>query len=416
MSGRTNMLKTYRWMLSTTVAAGLFATAALAEPVTIEVASWKGNETEPAGLPELIEKFEAENPDIKIELTYLSRSDIDVVLPPRLQGDNPPDVMMTDMPLVQVWGAAGLLEDLGRNSPWYEKVLPSLKDGITSGDAAYMLPLEVIGMGNFVNMGLLKSVGIDKPPHTIAELKDACTKLDEAGINPMIFAGGFSGSLFVVANGINRSEIDTAAYGSGEATFEGDTAFSATLDTARELIDAKCFDPAEQAGIDPWSTGLAQFKGGNFAMMPQGAWNIASFRQNEDLDFVFAPIPSDSETGIALDLFGIGWSMSSQTEHKEAARKFIDFFADDENLKIMLTAESAYSPFVGGSSGMATLAETYDTARENGGVVMYPIALLTWPKPVEPEIFDSMTGFLLDPSKENDSILQRWDEVVEDSQ
>ena len=59
---------------------------ALAEPATIEVASWKGNEAEPAGMAQLIAKFEAENPGIKVNLVYVSRNDTDTVVSPRMPG------------------------------------------------------------------------------------------------------------------------------------------------------------------------------------------------------------------------------------------------------------------------------------------------------------------------------------------
>ncbi len=150
-------------------------------------------------------------------------------------------------------------------------------------------------------------------------------------------------------------------------------------------------------------------------MVPQGAWNIASFSQDEALDYVFAPIPSESEPGIALDLFGIGWSIPEKAQNPDAAQTFVDFFTRDENLKVMLEAEAAYSPFQGGTSGVPGVAAPYDAARENGGTVMFPFALLQWPKPLESEIWDSMTGFLLDTSKDNEAVLERWDEAVEDS-
>ena len=76
---------TRRSILAVMMASAL-ANPALAEPVTIEVASWKGNEAEPAGMAELIAKFEAENPGIKVNLVYVSRNDTDTVVSPRMPG------------------------------------------------------------------------------------------------------------------------------------------------------------------------------------------------------------------------------------------------------------------------------------------------------------------------------------------
>lgn len=401
--------------LGLATAALALGTVAQAQSVTLDVTAWKGNETEPAGLPELIEAFEAAHPDIDVELSYISRLDTDVVLPPRLQGGNAPDVMMTDMPLVKIWGGAGLLADLGTSSDWYTRLEPGLVPSVTSGDATYIMPLEVIGMGNFVNMGLLNSVGIDEAPTTLDALKAACGALDAAGIKPMVFTGGFSAPLFTIANGLEASEAAAADLGAGDATFAENAGFGGAIDEIRALIDAKCVDPDAQAGLDPWSSALSEFKAGNFAMMPQGAWNIADFSSVEGLDFAFAPIPSGKASGVALDLFGIGWSISAGSENMDAAKTFIEFFAEEANLQVMLDAESAYSPFQGGASGMPDLAVPYDQSRIDGGVIMYPFAVLDWPKPLEAEIWDSLTGFLLNTDRSNEDVLERWDEAVEDT-
>ena len=44
------------------LAVPLLASAALAETLTLDITAWKGNEAEPAGLPELIEAFEVDQP------------------------------------------------------------------------------------------------------------------------------------------------------------------------------------------------------------------------------------------------------------------------------------------------------------------------------------------------------------------
>ncbi len=406
--------KTLRiWSAATIVA--LLSSTAYADQVTLDVAAWKGNESEPAGLKELIAKFEAENPDIRVELSYISRTDTDIVIPPRLQGGNPPDVLMVDMPLVKLWGDAGLLADQGIDAEWYGRVTPDLQAAITRDGKAFVMPLEVIGMGLYSNMALLKKVGIDKAPVTIDELKAACGALDAAGIKPLLMSGGFPSTLTVIANGLEAATTPVADLGDGTAKFVDDAGFSASLDMIRDLAAAKCFDSKEMAGVDPWSTALSEFKAGNFAMLPQGAWNIGSFRESKDLDFTFGPVPSQSGVGVAADLFGIGWALSAAGKHQDEATKFIDFFAKTENLQVLLDAESSYSPFTDGASGLPAEAANYDAARANGGTRNYPFALLQWPTALDVEMGNSLSGFLLDLDQDNSAILERWDNTVEDN-
>lgn len=409
------MNKTLRRNLAAVSAIALWSGAAAAQSVTLEVTAWKGNEAEPAGMAELISRFQEQNPDIAIDFSYISRSDTDVVIPPRLQSGNAPDVLMVDMPLTKIWGEAGLLMDFGTDSEWYGRVPQSLQTAITIDGQAFIMPLEVIGMGLYSNMGLLRSVGIEAPPKTVAELTAACTALSAAGINPILMTGGFPSALFVIANGLDAGTTPVADLGNGTARFVDDAGFNAALDTMRLLAEANCFDPAVMAGVDPWSTALSEFKAGNFAMLPQGAWNIGNFSEDPDLDFVFGPIPTSAASGTAADLFGIGWAISAGTEHPEAARAFAEFFARPENLQVMLDAESAYTPFDDGASGTPELAAAYDAARAAGGIRNYPYALLLWPGSLDPEVWNSLTGFLLDMDQDNSDVLKRWDETVEDS-
>ncbi|MHA3979097.1 ABC transporter substrate-binding protein [Halovulum sp. GXIMD14794] len=399
-----------------TSALALLAGAASAQQVTLDVVAWKGNDAEPAGLPQLLEKFEAENPDIDVDLTYVARKDVDKLIPPRLQGGNPPDVTMVDSSLVKLWGGAGFLTDLGTDSAWVEAIDPTLRSILGSDDAMYIMPLENIGMGNFVNMGLLRDAGIEEVPLTIEATKVACAALKDSGVNPMIFAGGFPAMLWVGANGLDPEGTAPGDFGTGEATFVDSEAFDASLSSVRELVDAGCFDPELQAGLDPWSTALEEFKSGRSAMMPHGAWNIGSFSAIEGLDYVFAPMPSRfGENGMALDLVGPGWAIPRDAKNADAARRFVDFFTVEENLSVFLTEEGAFSPFTGGASGLPELAAPYEAARAAGAVTLWPFSTLEWPKALQSEWEDSLTGFLLNLDGANEDTLQRWDYAVEDS-
>lgn len=406
-----------RTFFNTTAIAIILGTASVATAQTVlDVVAWKGNEAEPAGLPELIAKFEAENPDIDVDLTYVARKDVDKIIPPRLQSGNPPDVTMVDSTLVDLWGGAGFLKDLGTSSAWYETMVPAVRDVMTTDGKIMVFPLEVIGMGNFVNMDLLSSVGIDKAPVTIDELKAACKALSEKGVSPMIFAGSFPAMLYVGANGIDPKGISPAEYGSGKRKFVGDENFNSSFNSVRDLVGADCFDPKLQAGLDPWSTAPEEFRAGRVAILPQGAWNIGSFSSIEGLNYQFAPMPSSfTEHGLALDLVGPGWAIPTDSEHPDAAQKWINFFAEEENLNVFLEAEGAYSPFSGGKSTMPDLAKPYTEAREKDSLILWPFSTLEFPKPLQGEWEDSITGFLLDMDAPNEKTLQRWDDIIEDN-
>lgn len=401
-------------LLCSTIA--LAAAGAMAEDITLEVTAYKGNSTEPAGFPEILAAWEKRHPNIKIDLQYISRIDSDVILPSRMQGGNPPDVMMTDMPMVKAYSDAGELMDFGTDSDFYKEIVPGLKKGITGTDGGvYIVPLEIVGFGNYVNMDLLAQVGIEKAPTQLEEVYEACGKLADAGINPMQFSGTMQAAMFIIADGMERAEEPASAFGSGEVSFEGNDAFQETMQNIRNLVDAKCFDPRLQAGLDPWTTGLQQFKAGNFAMMPQGAWNLADISATEGLNFQFAPLPGRPETGVGINLLGMGWSVSSKTEHPEEARMFAEFFIEEQNLQETLDDEGGYSPYINGLTGVSDVTAPFEAARQANTMVYYPFTLNHWPKALETGQWDSLTSYLLDINQDIDQVLARWDEMVREA-
>jgi len=380
--------------------------------VTLEVAAWKGNDAEPAGLPELFSKFETEHPGVAIELTYSPRIDIALEIPRRLSNEDAPDVIMVDKQIAGPLIESGRLRDLGTDSEWFARISPDLRDALAPSNSIHIMPVEVVGMGNFVNLALLTEAGIDEPPVTIDQLTSACRRLADAGIKPMVFTGEFSAGLFLLANGIEGQDSPVAELGRGTESFVDSESFNAGLDSIRDLIGAQCFDPTEQAGLDPWSTGLSLFAEGQMAMMPQGAWNIAAFAQRDDLDFAFVPIPSNSPTGTTIDLFGFGFAIPEGAEHPEAAQTLVDWLARPEHIQVVLEAEAAYTPFDDGSSGTPPQARSFDEARFDDAAIEYPASVGLWSADLESETWASLTAFLLDPTMSNASFFERWDAVV----
>lgn len=384
-----------------------------ARPTTLQVTGWKGNEAEPSGLPELIEEFERAHPTINVELEYISRIDSEIALARRMDEGNPPDVMMTDLPLAEPFANAGQLMDLGQDSEWYARISPNLQLALTDEKSdVHTMPVEMTGMGNFVNLDLLEQAGVPHPPRTVEELTEACRLLDDAGIKPLVFTGSFSAALFVVANGLETTESSAYDLGSGRASFADSASFNEGLNFVDELIAARCFDPGEQAALDPWRTALTAFKDGQVAMMPQGAWNIAAFNSVEDLRYTMTPIPSRNEPGVAIELFGFGWSIPVQTNHPKEAQAFVDWMALPQNIQVVLDVGGGFTPFDDGSTGSPITAASFNEARANGAAVSYPPTLLQWPKGLEGAIWDSLTAMLLDLDTTNNEVLSSWDEHV----
>ena len=75
------------------------------------------------------------------------------------------------------------------------------------------------------------------------------------------------------------------------------------------------------------------FNSGKVAMISQGSWMVAPFKENEYIveHADVARLPKDSETGRSISIYnGLGWAASAETDNPTAAYKLIEWFATKE--------------------------------------------------------------------------------------
>lgn len=161
-------------------------------PVTITFANWADTEdaTRP-GFQETIEKFEAENPDIKVESQGIAFSDIGQQLIQRVQAGNPPDVAQlagNDTFALAATGALAPLDDL-LGEDVRGAVNEADLEGGTHEDQLIAFPWIDSPQGFWYNKKLMADAGLDpnQPPATIDELMDALAaiKAEFPSITPL---------------------------------------------------------------------------------------------------------------------------------------------------------------------------------------------------------------------------------------
>ncbi|USD62510.1 carbohydrate ABC transporter substrate-binding protein [Vibrio sp. SCSIO 43140] len=407
--------------LCTGLAMSLTFGSALADNIVeLEVASWKGSGTEIANFPTIIERFEKENPNIKVKLNFMARNDMVTSIPARFQAGSPPDVVMVDREFMTHWGENGQLMKLNEQ-PFINQFQPALQPYLGLGDDVYYSMLQVSGMGMYANDALLAKAGITDFPNTLEEFTETCRTLNEQGIIPTVLPGNngdWGPYLFFISlaltDGDKPSQDRISKFNSGELKFSDDKYVKNAFESFRKMIDANCFNPKISAGTDPWSVALTTFQSGRIAMLPQGLWNITPFVNDELPEkFTLHPFPSaNGNHGVVVDYIGPGWAIPNDATHKEAAMKWIDFWTVNENLKLFLEADTAISPLVNGDSGLPlNIASSYIEARESGHFVTYPDG--SFPVSLTPDMRNDITAFMLNSDQDYAPILASWDAIME---
>ena len=259
---------------------------------------------------------------------------------------------MEGMPdVVSIWGQpsfldevldAGVLAELNEDDYKDYGFISGSLDGFKKDGKLYGLPRNTDVAGFYYNEKMFKENGWTVPK-TYDELLELAKKINDKGIIPLAMDGGDGWPMAVYLSDI-LYKLTGSDYSStvSDAIKKGDFS-DANIKKATEILkqtaDAKMF----QKGYDSQDYGTAQnlFTNGQAAMFYMGSWE-ASMALNEDIPKeirenirVFTMPIIDGGKGKATDIAawnGGGYAVSSKSEHKEEAIKFLNYTYQPDKL------------------------------------------------------------------------------------
>ena len=121
-----------------------------------------------------VEKFEAENPGVKLNLEVVSWNDVYTVVSTRISNNNAPDILNIDV--FANYAAEGLLLPVKDYCPeeLFNDFFPSFIAQSVIDDTVWAVPDLASARALYYNVDLLTEAGVEKVPATWAELEDAC--------------------------------------------------------------------------------------------------------------------------------------------------------------------------------------------------------------------------------------------------
>ena len=121
-----------------------------------------------------VDKFEAENPGIKLNLEVVSWNDVYTVVSTRISNKNAPDILNIDV--FANYAADGLLLPVKEycSEELFNDFFPSFIAQSVIDDTVWAVPDLASARALYYNVDLLNEAGVEKVPATWAELEDAC--------------------------------------------------------------------------------------------------------------------------------------------------------------------------------------------------------------------------------------------------
>ena len=332
-----------------------------------------------------VDKFEAENPGIKLNLEVVSWNDVYTVVSTRISNNNAPDILNIDV--FSNYANEGLLMPVSEYCPeeLYKDFFPSFIDQSVIDGTVWAVPDLASARALYYNVDILNEVGIEVP-QTWAELTDACQAIldfyDEEiypwGLDMTTDEGQAAFAYYTWGN--NGGFVDAE----GNWALNSDANVEAIEFAVNSLYGNKYTNPnpATQTRYDLQD----MFAAGKLAMLI-GPNQIPSYVAGKDgkVNFATANLPhnegcTSSSVGVMDRIMAFkDESAPDQEARKAAIGKFLTFFYNPENYVGWVSMED-FLPAV--NSAVAALVEANPSFEAWLSVLdsaqFYPTAKAEW--------------------------------------
>ncbi len=289
-------------------------------------------------LGEMIKEFEAQNPDIKINL----------ISPPYEQAENKMTMMLNagekldivesrDATIKQLLNNGHVISLEKYLADWnYSKDFMDIswRAARTVGDEAYILPMIYFAKGLFVRTDILKAKGIAIPT-TMQELYDASVALTDGknqfgyAIRGKNKAWKVSSDLMCLANVPNISMDNFYLTENGEFVYStpvGRAGLQRYVDLYRKAVPKDGINWGFNEQLNAFVSGVAAF-----LIQDPDAIPVLDPQLSRD-QYTVVPMPVGEDSGVVYQDFAFqGLSITSSCKHPEEAWRFISFMVNPEN-------------------------------------------------------------------------------------
>ncbi|MBM7571024.1 ABC transporter substrate-binding protein [Aquibacillus albus] len=308
------------------------------DQITIRFAWW-GNQTRNNYTNEVIELFEEKNPNINVEAEYASWDDYWKKLAPQAAANELPDIIQMDLSYISQYAQNNQLADL---TPYLDNEIDvsnidqNIINGGKIGDGLYGFNAGVNAVGFHYDPAMLEAIGVD----SISEdwtWDDYIEIADQAAGAGYYFDTGFQPDVFF--NYYLRTQGDRlyAEDGSGLG-YEDDQLFVDFFSMVADRVEA---------GSTPTPDYLSQLSGVEDDPVVKeegvGIWQWSNqflgLQQVADRPLEMHPMPGPNVSDGLFLKPSMFLAVSENSDHKEAAASFIDFFVNDVEANKIIKAE-----------------------------------------------------------------------------
>ncbi|WP_380281353.1 extracellular solute-binding protein [Kitasatospora purpeofusca] len=343
-------------------------------PVTLTYWDTSNATNEAPNYQELVKKFEAANPGVKVDFVNVPFDQAQNKLQTAMGAKGAPDVFRSEVGWTAAFAKAGYLSPLDGTPAAADsaKFQPSLIQQASYEGKLYGVPLVTDTLGLLYNKELFAKAGITAAPTTWDELKTAAAAVKEkAGVDGFWLkaADGYYAMPFLFGEG-----TDTVDAKGKKITVAGPEAVKA-VETYKSLFTAPGTAKADVT-TDAYAHMMDAFNSGKVAAIVQGPWEITNIYKGsafaDKANLGIAPVPGGSagKGGAPTGGHNISVYAGADKAHKAAAEKFAAFMTSAESQAFIAqknstlpTREDAFTPEVKADPGIAGFQSVLSSAK-----------------------------------------------------
>ncbi|WP_035851595.1 extracellular solute-binding protein [Kitasatospora azatica] len=304
-------------------------------PVTITYWDTSNATNEAPNYQALAQKFEAANPNIKVNFVNVPFDQAQNKLQTAMGSKGAPDVFRSEVGWTAAFAKAGYLTPLDGTAalPSASAFQPSLIKQASYQGKVYGVPLVTDTLGLMYNKALFAKAGITAAPTTWDELKtDAAALKDKAGVDGFWMRAADGYYVMPLLFGEGTDMVDAA----GKKITVNSPQAAKAISTYQSLFTSPGTVKADVT-TDSYAHMMDAFDNGKVAAIIQGPWEItniykgSAFSDKTNLGIAAVPAGSSGKAGAPTGGHNIAVFAGSDAAHQAAAEKFAAFMTSAES-------------------------------------------------------------------------------------
>jgi multiple sugar transport system substrate-binding protein len=294
--------------------------------VELQLMGWSSSDAENIRLQEMIDTFNAQNPDIVVQLNQVP--EYDTALQTALAGGVPPDVFYIDSFKLPDFVEAGALMPIGDQLDNPDDFYPNLRQAFTLNDTFWCPPKDFSTLALQYNTAMFDAAGLDypTPDWTWDDLRTAAEQLTDAdnGVYGMVLSPDLArwiAFLYQAGGSLTNDDFTAMSLDSPEAQ----EAMEFYLGLVNDGYAAQPSDLDSGWAGEAFGKGLA-------AMAMEGNW-IVSFLNDQfpDLSWDVTELPA-GPAGQATMSFTVCYGVPANAAHPEESIRLANWLTGPEGM------------------------------------------------------------------------------------